>query len=668
MSNGGNIGKGLKQVGSKKNLKAMGTSALTAGGGNSSTVIGTITQKITQSAMNAGIDTAINGGKFGDKLVTNLKYAGASLAVESVVGVVSAGLASNDNQAPQVSPPTLGEHAIDVIGSTALNVGQQFAINSLAGEDPREALIKASASFAAQIACHGVSGVFGGLMAGFANDNDDDEERQQRAALPTQEEQEQRDFSLNSIINGIEDDENRENAQRRTPQENIFFEGQYAPSSTTIDAFFDGCESFGSNHPVVESAMVSIPWDALDQDLRTSPFGLAYNNQFPLDLLDDFYQQNNISHPLDILGNFSYLNDPQNIGNPLDDFYKHSRLYRDDDLAYWGFRVLSFLTQPLQDFEANNPEEAENIRESIQLLGRCGNAIPRAIIRELDPEGEKTLSEYEAEFGKRLGVAITDFAETAGRAGRTPWEKEQFALGALLAAETASVPLALLKVGKSVKGAINSVKGKFAGSFSTIYQGRKNSISQDFAKALDLEVGSFKYHSPSGNVVKLFDINQNRVTSVRGLVRQLPFEKSLVRGYIREMESITGRPIQTHQRLSLKQELQGKNFLKLSAEGKLQHRDLFRSRKNALITEWQRETKQIWPVYTKEIIKNQGVSHKKLGHRYDAHEIIPNQYGGPLQWHNLHPAIVGVQHQGGIHGKGSALSAIESQLKITGKQ
>ena len=414
--------------------------------------------------------------------------------------------------------------------------------------------------------------------------------------------------------------------------------------------------------------MDETPWEQLDEDLRTSPFGLAYNNQFPVDLLDDFYQVNNISQPLDVLGNFCYLNNPHNIGNPLDDFYEYSRLYRDDDLAYWGFRALSFVTQPLQDFEANNPENAQKVREAIQLAGVCGNAIPRAIIKELYPEKAKSFDEFEKEFGKRLANAITDFAETAGRAGRTPWEKEQFTYSALLAAETVGVPLALLRVGKSIKSAINSVKGKFARFFSATYQGRQTTIAHNFANALDFEVGSFKHHSPSGNVVKLFDINQNRVTSVRGLVRQLPFDKSLARGYIREMETITGRPIPTHQRLLLKQELQGNNFLELPQAGKQNHRNSFDNKRNTLIKEWERQTKQTWPRYTEEMIQKFNMSPKKLKHRFDAHEIIPNELGGPLQWHNIHPAIVGIQHQGGIHGKGSVLTTIETQLKIAGSE
>ena len=95
---------------------------------------------------------------------------------------------------------------------------------------------------------------------------------------------------------------------------------------------------------------------------------------------------------------------------------------------------------------------------------------------------------------------------------------------------------------------------------------------------------------------------------------------------------------------------------------------MFRSQKNTLIKEWERQTKQTWPRYTEEMIQKFNMSPKKLKHRFDAHEIIPNELGGPLQWHNIHPAIVGIQHQGGIHGKGSVLTTIESQLKIVGSE
>jgi hypothetical protein len=37
---------------------------------------------------------------------------------------------------------------------------------------------------------------------------------------------------------------------------------------------------------------------------------------------------------------------------------------------------------------------------------------------------------------------------------------------------------------------------------------------------------------------------------------------------------------------------------------------------------------------------------------YDAHEIIPNMHGGPLEWWNIHSAKWPNEHQGGIHRKG----------------
>ncbi len=114
--------------------------------------------------------------------------------------------------------------------------------------------------------------------------------------------------------------------------------------------------------------------------------------------------------------------------------------------------------------------------------------------------------------------------------------------------------------------------------------GDKPIIVRNPGRALDLP----KLYLDPTNAVKLFDVKQNGLTPVKGFDTspgQLPFDKFLARGYIREMETITGRPIPTHQRLLLKQELQGKNFLELPQTEKLGHRDLFRSQKNTLIKE-----------------------------------------------------------------------------------
>ena len=195
MSNGGNIGKGLQQIGSTKNLKAMATSGLTAGGGKSTSVLGAITSTAIQQTTNAGINTVINGGDFGRNLVNNLRHGGASLLVDGVIGQVS-GSTSGDNKTstqPSRQPLGFGETARQVIGDTALNAGRQFATSTLAGDDPRDSLIRAMATFAAQIACQGVLGGLGSLVDALSTDTVTNENEGNRATSgePTPEERSQ---------------------------------------------------------------------------------------------------------------------------------------------------------------------------------------------------------------------------------------------------------------------------------------------------------------------------------------------------------------------------------------------------------------------------------------------------------------------------------------------
>ena len=70
-------------------------------------------------------------------------------------------------------------------------------------------------------------------------------------------------------------------------------------------------------------------------------------------------------------------------------------------------------------------------------------------------------------------------------------------------------------------------------------------------------------------------------------------------------------------------------------------------------------TGQKWPTYTEEVWgKNITEPYKKIGERYDAHEIIPNSYKGPLEWWNITPAKSPDQHQKLIHGTNSTLNKI----------
>jgi hypothetical protein len=79
----------------------------------------------------------------------------------------------------------------------------------------------------------------------------------------------------------------------------------------------------------------------------------------------------------------------------------------------------------------------------------------------------------------------------------------------------------------------------------------------------------------------------------------------------------------------------------------------FKSKKNALIKEWEEHTDRKWPTYKDDVpAKKGGEPSRKKDSYYDAHEIIPNSYGGPHEWWNITPARFPSEHQGGIHGKG----------------
>ena len=70
-----------------------------------------------------------------------------------------------------------------------------------------------------------------------------------------------------------------------------------------------------------------------------------------------------------------------------------------------------------------------------------------------------------------------------------------------------------------------------------------------------------------------------------------------------------------------------------------------------MIKEWEENTGQKWPIDEK-------------GNRYQLHHIIEQQYGGPNEWWNSHPAKFPDEHQGGIHAKGSPSRELFKQLYI----
>ncbi|WP_088838776.1 hypothetical protein [Listeria sp. ILCC792] len=127
-------------------------------------------------------------------------------------------------------------------------------------------------------------------------------------------------------------------------------------------------------------------------------------------------------------------------------------------------------------------------------------------------------------------------------------------------------------------------------------------------------------------------------------------QSQLVRDYIRDIETRTGRGIPKNQVDLLKEALRVKEYTALSKAETATHRKEFNRVKNDIIEEWELNTGQKWPTYDEPVYSANGNLIKKVGYKYDAHHIIENGFGGDNKWWNIHPAKAFDEHQGGIHG------------------
>ncbi|WP_342472633.1 pre-toxin TG domain-containing protein [Metasolibacillus sp. FSL H7-0170] len=131
-------------------------------------------------------------------------------------------------------------------------------------------------------------------------------------------------------------------------------------------------------------------------------------------------------------------------------------------------------------------------------------------------------------------------------------------------------------------------------------------------------------------------------------------DKDLAKAYLRDIEMKTGRKVHKEQIDYIKEALRNNKFEKLTPKETAKHRRKFTtSLKDRLIIEWEEKTNQKWPRYTEEVFDKNGEVARSIGQPYDAHHIIENNFGGPHEWWNIHPAKYPDEHQAGIHGKGS---------------
>lgn len=133
-------------------------------------------------------------------------------------------------------------------------------------------------------------------------------------------------------------------------------------------------------------------------------------------------------------------------------------------------------------------------------------------------------------------------------------------------------------------------------------------------------------------------------------------------GYLKEIETITGKKIGVEQRKLLNQYIATGNFVKMNDKQKAKHRTEFNKRRVDLRQEWETMTGQEWPKYKENIYLNGKIA-RRAGGCFDAHHIVENSYGGKHEWWNLHPAAYPNEHQDGLHDNNSIGTKIFGPIK-----
>ncbi|MDU0069789.1 MULTISPECIES: ribonuclease YeeF family protein [Bacillus] len=198
----------------------------------------------------------------------------------------------------------------------------------------------------------------------------------------------------------------------------------------------------------------------------------------------------------------------------------------------------------------------------------------------------------------------------------------------------------------SVKESIQRVASKVKGI----------QIHNPFAPQVQL-VGGGKvpYHAIDGENFKKMLIR--RIEKVfgdeKGVKNSRKIDYDLAKDYIRDVEAKTGLKIHKKQTEQLKSALRNHKFEKMTPKETMKHRNKFNNVKDKLISEWEEKTGQKWPRYKEQVFDKKGRVARDIGQPYDAHHIIENNFGGPHEWWNIHPAKFPDEHQAGIHGKGA---------------
>ncbi|WP_330938238.1 LXG domain-containing protein [Bacillus licheniformis] len=229
------------------------------------------------------------------------------------------------------------------------------------------------------------------------------------------------------------------------------------------------------------------------------------------------------------------------------------------------------------------------------------------------------------------------------------------------AAKAGKVGQVAAKATKASKKVSKQALEKSVASFKKLMQRVASNIKgiqihNPFAPQIQLAGGGkVPYHVIDGENFKKTVIQRiEKVFNVqRGVKNSRKIDYDLAKDYIRDVETKTGLKIHKKQTEQLKNALRNHKFEKMTPKETMKHRNKFNNVKDKLISEWEEKTGQKWPRYKEQVFDKKGRVARDIGQPYDAHHIIENNFGGPHEWWNIHPAKFPDEHQAGIHGKGA---------------
>lgn len=159
------------------------------------------------------------------------------------------------------------------------------------------------------------------------------------------------------------------------------------------------------------------------------------------------------------------------------------------------------------------------------------------------------------------------------------------------------------------------------------------------------------------------ELQNQKIKNVEIKLRDITLTiRLMIDSYLKDIEKNTEIQIKVKQKELLKEYVNNNNIVEQKESARFFHRLFYKANKDKIISEWEKETGQNWPIYKEDVFLD-GAKVRNAGQYYDAHHIIESSFNGPNEWWNMHPASYPNQHQGGIHAPNSIACDLFGKMK-----